>query len=237
MPAQQSPLLSNEVAIRNYLQLMARYERLMEICQMYGTSAIRLAPTVTTEPEKRLFLQDAKACGNEGVIFRNRYGGYKEGRPNSGGDVQKLKFWHSASCIVAASRDPNKRSVGLRLHGKNGDDWFAIGNVDVPTNYPMPKVGDVAEIKYLYAYRGGSLYQPQWLGVRDDILPEACVMAQLHYKEESEQEDVPALVVVDTAAEAERAAHDTVKRLEQQVEPFPKPRSTKLVFGGNPRRV
>ena len=33
---------------------------------------------------------------------------------------------------------------------------------------PDQIAGDMVEIKYLYAYKGGSLYQPQYLGIRDD---------------------------------------------------------------------
>ncbi len=38
MPTQQPPILSNEVAVRNYLQLMARYERLMEISRQLNST-------------------------------------------------------------------------------------------------------------------------------------------------------------------------------------------------------
>lgn len=40
------------------------------------------------------------------------------------------------------------------------------------------------EIRYLYAYKGGSLYQPAFLGERDDIPAEECVLSQLKYKPE-----------------------------------------------------
>jgi signal transduction histidine kinase len=38
MPAQQPPILNNEVAVRNYLQLMQRYERLMEISRQLNST-------------------------------------------------------------------------------------------------------------------------------------------------------------------------------------------------------
>jgi signal transduction histidine kinase len=38
MPSQQPPILSNEVAVRNYLQLMSRYERLMEISRQLNST-------------------------------------------------------------------------------------------------------------------------------------------------------------------------------------------------------
>ncbi len=38
MPGQQPPILNNEVAVRNYLQLMQRYERLMEISRQLNST-------------------------------------------------------------------------------------------------------------------------------------------------------------------------------------------------------
>jgi bifunctional non-homologous end joining protein LigD len=44
----------------------------------------------------------------------------------------------------------------------------------------------VVEIKYLYAYKGGSLYQPIYQGKRDDIEPAYCTTEQLKFKGEEE---------------------------------------------------
>ena len=44
----------------------------------------------------------------------------------------------------------------------------------------------IVEIRYLYAYPNGSLYQPTLLGVRDDIGIEDCSVKQLKYKAEEE---------------------------------------------------
>ncbi|HPY24902.1 MAG TPA: hypothetical protein PLK19_11325 [Mycobacterium sp.] len=46
--------------------------------------------------------------------------------------------------------------------------------------------GDVVEVRYLYAYQGGSLYQPVYLGLRDDIEQHECVVAQMKYKAQAE---------------------------------------------------
>ena len=59
-----------------------------------------------------------------------------------------------------------------------------IGNCTIPVNHPVPKEGAFVEIRYLYAYRGGSLYQPQYLGERTDVLVTDCQIGQLKYKAE-----------------------------------------------------
>jgi bifunctional non-homologous end joining protein LigD len=43
-------------------------------------------------------------------------------------------------------------------------------------------------VRYLYAHLGGSIFQPVYLGVRDDIRAEECVIGQLKYKSQSATE-------------------------------------------------
>ena len=51
----------------------------------------------------------------------------------------------------------------------------------------VPAVDSIIEVRYLYAYKGGNLYQPTYLGVRDDISFEDCPISQLKYKKEAEE--------------------------------------------------
>ena len=44
------------------------------------------------------------------------------------------------------------------------------------------------EIRYLYAHKGGGLYQPVYLGPREDIEIAHCTTAQLKFKPEGEEE-------------------------------------------------
>ena len=53
--------------------------------------------------------------------------------------------------------------------------------VTIPGGKAIPGIGQLIETKYLYAYKGGSLYQPQFLRVRDDIST-ADTLADLKYK-------------------------------------------------------
>ena len=45
-----------------------------------------------------------------------------------------------------------------------------------------PRQGQIVELRYLYAYPGGSLFQPVFLGLRDDITAEGCTLNQLKLK-------------------------------------------------------
>jgi bifunctional non-homologous end joining protein LigD len=144
---------------------------------------IVVAETAKELADKKAMLASLRSLGREGVVFKNRDGQYKAGRPASGGSQLKYKFYATCSAIVAQGRD-GKRSVALEL--LDGKKRVPVGNVTILPNFDVPKVGDVVEVRYLYAYKGGSLYQPIYLGKRDDVGHAACVMSQLKYKSEDE---------------------------------------------------
>jgi bifunctional non-homologous end joining protein LigD len=129
-------------------------------------------PTAFTKKEKKALFDAVKRANGEGVVFKEKAAKHAPGRPASGGSQLKYKFVATASCVVA--RQNGKRSVALELIDGVGKR-FRIGNVTIPANHEMPAVGAVAEVRYLYAFpNGGSLYQPIFLGMRDDIEVSAC---------------------------------------------------------------
>lgn len=116
----------------------------------------------------------------EGIVFKNINAKYNVGRPASGGNYLKHKFYETCSCVVSNIND--KRSVALSLFSEG--KVVSVGNVTIPINFDIPNKDDVVEVKYLYAYKGGSLYQPIYLGKRSDINKNECVLHQLKYKPE-----------------------------------------------------
>lgn len=136
--------------------------------------------SVVTESSKRGMLAAIKEARGEGVVFKRLDAPYVAGRPASGGSQLKFKFVETASCIVAQVNA--KRSIALSLY--EGTESIGVGNCTIPPNYDIPKAGDVVEIRYLYAYKGGSLYQPVYQGTRDDIPTKDCVLSQLKIKPE-----------------------------------------------------
>jgi hypothetical protein len=75
----------------------------------------------------------------------------------------------------------SKRSVGLILLSDTGEP-VDVGNVTIPVNKPVPPVASIIECKYLYAYPLGALFQPIYLGTRDDVARGDCTVKQLVYK-------------------------------------------------------
>ena len=73
-----------------------------------------------------------------------------------------------------------QRSVSVEVLAKG--EWIHIGDVTIPPNQDLPLKGELIEVRYLYAYRGGKLYQPTYLGPREDITEDECTIQQLKYK-------------------------------------------------------
>lgn len=156
-----------------------RYDAALNLIDTAATNVLRYAETATTAAAKRKLVDRLRREKAEGVVFKHRLAPYTHGRPHVGGPQLKLKFWASASCMVARP-NAGKRSVELELF--DGDRLVRVGSVTIPANQPMPPTGSVAEVRYLYAYPGGSLYQPVFLGRRDDIAAAECQMSHLKFK-------------------------------------------------------
>jgi bifunctional non-homologous end joining protein LigD len=147
-----------------------------------GISQIKPVYTAYTREEKLALLVSLKDRNAEGIVFKLKAGTYKIGRPASGGDNLKFKFYETASFIVHVIND--KRSVAIGLFDTDGS-FMSAGNVTIPANHDVPKVGDVVEVRYLYAYKqSGSVFQPVYLGKRNDVAQHECETTQLKYKAE-----------------------------------------------------
>jgi len=152
--------------------------RLGALQQQFGPlgGSIVVARTALGQ-NKRKFMVDLKAADREGVVFKDLRAKWSAGRPNAGGSAMKCKFWATCSCVVIGIN--GRRSVELALDGRS------VGNVTIPPNRDIPAVGHVVEVRYLYCTgAGGSLYQPIYLGERDDVRASDCTVErqQIKYK-------------------------------------------------------
>jgi len=145
------------------------------------TPFLVVAETAWDENGKRALYGRIAASGGEGVVFKKADGAYVAGRPASGGSQVKCKFYATCTCLVASLND--QRSVRLQLLDDAGKPVH-VGSVTIPPNKAIPAAGALVEIRYLYAYKSGSLYQATYLNERDDIEADECVLRQLKYKAE-----------------------------------------------------
>jgi bifunctional non-homologous end joining protein LigD len=168
-------------------------ERLGVLAQVNTALAAAQAPgafvvaTAFDAAAKRELYSSLKARGAEGAVFKLLEAVHVPGRPASGGSQLKRKFTHRATFKVNGVH-ASKRSVKLALFDADGRECD-VGNCTIPANHAVPATGALVDVEYLYAYRGGSVYQPQYKGERDDIDVSACHLSQLHYKTEHADED------------------------------------------------
>ena len=161
-----------------------RLALLAEVLDVPFVTMVELVETAFAPAEKAILYNRLKKERREGVVFKLLDAPYIPGRPNSGGSQLKYKFVATLSAVV--SKVNQQRSVEVRL--LNGKGWIPCGNVTIPANHPVPIVGAVIEVRYLYAFKESNvLYQPVYLGVRTDVEQHECVVSQLKLKPEEDE--------------------------------------------------
>lgn len=155
-------------------------ERIHILKSLSFGKGIEIVPTAHTKEEKCKLLNTLKAENKEGIVFKKKDAPYTHGRPASGGNQLKFKFYKTATFIVV-NETSGKRSVGLEL--MSGDDRVFMGKVTIPPNHEVPKEGELVEVRYLYAYKGGAIFQPMYKGKRNDSDLTDATVAQIIYKE------------------------------------------------------
>jgi bifunctional non-homologous end joining protein LigD len=160
-------------------------ERLVILGKQKFGKAVRVVSTAISSKEKLKLFNKMKEDSKEGIVFKNKLSSYTSGRPASGGDQLKFKLYKTATFIVS-NITKNKRSVGLELNNEKNERVF-FGKVTIPPNYDVPKVGQMIEVRYLYAYKNGAVFQPTYLGVRNDLDPSEASTNQIVYKNEGDE--------------------------------------------------
>jgi bifunctional non-homologous end joining protein LigD len=146
---------------------------------------IKSVMTAFTTRQKTGLWERLRRENREGIVFKRLDAPYVPGKPGRGGPQLKFKFCATLSAVVAKVN--RQRSVELQLLGKDG--WQTCGNVTIPANHDIPKVGTIIEVRYLDANRESMvLYQPVYLGPRDDVEPGECRVSQLKFKAGTEEE-------------------------------------------------
>lgn len=141
-------------------------EREAVLSSLVFNDRVRCIKTAKTTKEKKTLLKTLREGNKEGVVLKEHARAWCAGRPASGGSALKFKFVESATVVARKGRE-GKRSVSIWMLDEKGQE-VAVGNVNVPINQAIPSEGALMEVEYLYAYKGGSLYQPVLKGPRPD---------------------------------------------------------------------
>ncbi|WP_348273414.1 hypothetical protein [Halopseudomonas sp. SMJS2] len=165
-----------------YAHRLLEMDSIAEILVANGAAHVSVVKTAYTRDEKQAFFDQMVAEGREGVVAKKVSGKYEPGQKTKGGTQFKFKFIKDVTCIVL-SQHKTKSSISLGLLDAQGA-MVGVGNCTIPQNVAMPSPGDRVDISYLYAYEGGSLYQPVYRTVRnDEVDRDECVLDRLQYKD------------------------------------------------------
>ncbi len=154
-------------------------ERLIKLELEEFGDKIEMAKTAYNRGQKQELFDKLKKENKEGIVFKKKNSKYTHGRPASGGNALKFKFYKTATFIVEGSTK-GKRSVGLEL--VSGKERVFMGKVTISPNFEVPNTGDLVEVRYLYAYKGGAIFQPVYLGKRTDSDLTDATISQIVYK-------------------------------------------------------
>lgn len=146
------------------------------------TEYMKLVPTAVGKSSKKALFAKLKAENAEGVVFKKKDSVYRAGRSDF---ALKFKFYATATVRVKHLNDKNS----FRMEMLSKGDWVDVGDCTFyPTKY-IPKPGDFVEVRYMYAFPGGSLYGPPVIQEkRTDCDEDDCLMSQLKYKQGTEAE-------------------------------------------------
>lgn len=157
--------------------LRDRRTRLLDVLGVRPmNSAVQMVRTFEGEAAKKRMYERIKTANGEGVVFKRAESEYDESRSP---DWIKVKFVERATCLVIGHNDVSSVQMGLL---DTIGTVIPVGNVTVPTGRTKPAVDSLIEVQYLYAFKGGSLYQPVLIGPRTDIHRDECTLEQLKFK-------------------------------------------------------
>lgn len=151
-----------------------RYARVAAALASCPSGCVVLVPIVSGTAQKRAFLEALRARKAEGGVFKDGQAPYVDGHTDR---YVKHKFTKDASFIVSAHNA--RHSVAIAVY--DGPERVPIGNVTIPPSMSLPTVGAVIDVRYLTVLRGGSLQQPVFLTVRDDVDPGECSVERIEF--------------------------------------------------------
>ncbi|CAN5726171.1 hypothetical protein BH11MYX1_BH11MYX1_45160 [soil metagenome] len=140
----------------------------------------RVLQIATGTQQKRALHDSLRGANAEGLVFKDREAPYTSGR---GTTQRKFKFIKSADVMIVENA-----GNAYRMCVWDGRSQFDCGRVYAGTTNASRKDLDarlargetpVAEVKYLYATNDHQLFQPVFVGIREDKLGLACLRDQL----------------------------------------------------------
>lgn len=137
---------------------------------------VRLLPTAKDHNQKSALFERIRADSAEGAILRRFDGQYRPGKRSA--VMLKAKFVRTVDVVITTVGLDDRASATYGLYDNGA--LVPAGSCST-AGRPHVKVGDVAEIRYLYASDTGQLYQPVLLRLREDKSASQCTVDQLQF--------------------------------------------------------
>jgi bifunctional non-homologous end joining protein LigD len=167
-----------------YKKLLAMTEGMANVVPFF-----KVITCAFTASEKTDLLEAAMEKQLEGIVAKRKQASYVAGK---GHDTLKCVFREVATCIVMEHNAQRSVQVGLL---KDDGVLVFVSNVTVPGNSPIPAVGDLVDVQYMY-YNGKSfiipVFDPNGVGVRKDVARSDCTFAQITRFKPADQESTHA---------------------------------------------
>jgi bifunctional non-homologous end joining protein LigD len=154
--------------------LEVRYKALESALKSLNAPSIKLVPLIKGSVLKRQHMRDIDAAKGEGIVLKRLDAVFEPGKNSN---TYRHKFREGMTCFVTACNV--QRSVAVGATDPATGAMVALGNVTIPSNHAIPKVGDLVEVEYLYRHENGGLMEPTYEGPRTDVLPETVTLAQI----------------------------------------------------------
>lgn len=147
----------------------------------YGLAGlIKLLPTARLMDEKHALAEAVHGQGGEGWIAKRIDGGY-----NWGSRVEhslKLKITHTIDTVVIGRNRKREQNMVLGVYKEHVLTEVGCASA---IGKPDTALGDVVEVKYLYAGANGRLVQPTVLRLRTDKPAAECTIDQLRFADKT----------------------------------------------------
>jgi bifunctional non-homologous end joining protein LigD len=168
----------DDLKSRGYLE---RFEVLDGEVEPALTGDIRILPLAVDRRAKQKLHDKLRAANAEGLIFKHRDAPYTPGARTTA--MQKFIFLKSADVVIVENAG---NSYLMAVY--DGKQLFEVGKVFAGTTNLSRKALDdalargdrpVCEVRYLYATDDHQLFEPVFVGPRDDKTAGQCLREQL----------------------------------------------------------
>jgi len=137
---------------------------------------IRCVPSADTTFKKEELLVAVTNQNLEGIVFKHKESKYRSGKSNL---WAKYKITDTCDAIVTElCRKGKDQAVTVSLYHEG--QLIEVSGVKIPLDMVGKiKLDMILEIRYLYSTANNKLYQPAFLGIREDKIATECTTDQL----------------------------------------------------------